>query len=60
MADEGPTEVARDAVAALIGLSSVSATTQDGAELRIDPQSVDGFVIRALVRPSDDRREIER
>ena len=49
MADEGPTEVARDAVAALIGLSSVSATTQDGAELRIDPQSVDGFVIRALV-----------
>jgi hypothetical protein len=49
MADDQPPEVARDAVAALIGLSSVSATTQDGAELRIDPQSVDGFVIRALV-----------
>ena len=44
-----PAEVARDAVAALIGLSSVSATTQDGAELRVDPQSVDGLVIRALV-----------
>jgi hypothetical protein len=49
MDDAVPGDVARDAVAALIGLSSVSATTQEGAELRIDPQSVDGMVIRALV-----------
>ena len=49
MEGDEPAEVARDAVAALIGLSSVSATTQDGTELRVDPQSVDGLVIRALV-----------
>lgn len=49
MPDDGLGQVASDAVAALVGLSSVSATTQEGAELRIDPQSVDGLVIRALV-----------
>jgi hypothetical protein len=49
MAEGGPDPVAADAVATLAGLSSVSATTQEGAELRIDPQAVDGLVIRALV-----------
>ena len=49
MEGDQPGQVARDAVAALIGLSSVSATTQEGAELRVDPQSVNGLVIRALV-----------
>jgi len=49
MAGDEPAQVARDAVAALIGLSSVSATTQEGTELRVDPQSVNGLVIRALV-----------
>ena len=49
MEGDQPAQVTRDAVAALIGLSSVSATTQEGTELRVGPQSVDGFVIRALV-----------
>jgi hypothetical protein len=49
MAEDGLDEAARDAVAALSGLSSVAATTQEGAELRIEPTSVEGRTIRALV-----------